>query len=131
MPENTKHSSFFFGAITEGGNKNPLPRPRQPSGRAGGGTTTLFVVDMWISCGKLVPVEVLRGNHNSMGYFRTVQFFLFGDFLLGGGFFRRFFPDVKIPVFAQNVAKNAHFLPEISYFWGIRSAFWVFCSVKS
>ena len=99
MPENTKHSSFFFGAITEGGNKNPLPRPRQPSGRAGGGTNTLFVVDMWISCGKLTPAEVRRGDHNSMGYSRTVRLFLLGDFLPGGGFFRRFFLPVKIPVF--------------------------------
>ena len=99
MPENTKHSSFFFGAITEGGNKNPLPRPRQPSGRAGGGTSTFFVVDMWISCGKLTSVEVLRSDHNSMGYSCIVRLFLFGDFLLGDGFFRRFFLPVKIPVF--------------------------------
>ena len=99
MPENTKHSSFFFGAITEGGNKNPLPRPRQPSGRAGGGTSTFFVVDMWISCGKLTSVEVLRSDHNSMGYSCIVRLFLFGDFLPGGGFFRRFFLPVKIPVF--------------------------------
>lgn len=111
MPENTKQSSFFFGAITEGGNKNPLPRPRQPSGRAGGGATTLYFVDMWISCGKLTSVEVRSGDYNSMRYSCFVQFFLFGDSLPGGGFFHCFFLPVKIPIFAQKVPKNAHFLP--------------------
>ena len=76
---------------------------------------------MWISCGKLTSVEVLRSDHNSMGYSCPVQFFLFGVFLPGGGLFssgrwafffrevgfflpggglfRRFFLPVKIPVF--------------------------------
>ena len=58
-----------------------------------------------------MPVDVWLGDHNSMGYFCFVQCLLFGGFLLGGGFFRRFFLPVKIPVFAQKVAKNARFLP--------------------
>ena len=99
MPENTKQSSFFFGATTEGGNKNPLPRPRQPSGRAGGGATTLFVVDMWVTCGKLTPVDVLHNNPNLLHCSYLALLFLLADFLPGGGFFRRFFLVVKIPVF--------------------------------
>ena len=78
-----------------------------------------------------MPVDVWLGDHNSMGYSCFVQCLLFGGFLPGGGFFRRFFVAVKIPVFGQKVAKNAHFWPEIGYFLGIRSAFCVFRSGKS
>ena len=86
---------------------------------------------MCITCGKLTPVDVLHKNPNLLHRSYLALLFLLADFLLGGGFFRRFFLPVKIPVFVQKVAKNAHFLPEIGYFLGIRSAFWVFCSGKS
>lgn len=86
---------------------------------------------MWISCGKLTPVDVLHKNPDLLHRSYLVLLFLLADFLPGGGFFRRFFLPVKIPVFAQKVAKNAHFLPEIGYFLGIRSVFCVFRSGKS
>ena len=56
-----------------------------------------------------MSVDVWLGDHNSMGYSCFVQCLLFGGFLPRGGFFRRFFLPVKIPVFAQKVAKNDHF----------------------
>ena len=106
-----KHPILHFFLLRSTSVENPHPRPRPPSGRAGGEPTTHFVVDMWISCGKLTLVEVLQGDHNSRGYSCIVRLFLFGDFLPGDGFFRRFFLPVKIPVFGQKVAKNAYFWP--------------------
>ena len=86
---------------------------------------------MWITCEKLTPVDVLYKNPDLLHCSYLALLFLLADFLLGGGFFRRFFLLVKIPVFAQKVAKNAYFWPEIGYFLGIRSAFCVFRSGKS
>ena len=66
---------------------------------------------MCITCGKLTPVDVLHKNPDLLHCSYLALLFLLADFLLGGGFFRRFFLPVKIPVFAQKVAKNAHFWP--------------------
>ena len=126
-----KHLVLHFFLFRSTSVEKPHPRPRPPSGRAGGGATTLFVVDMWITCGKLTPVDVLHKNPDLLHRSYLALLFLLADFLPGGGFFRRFFLPVKIPVFAQKVAKNAHFWPEIGYFLGIRSVFCVFRSGKS
>jgi len=94
-----KHPVLHFFLFRSTSVENPHPRPRPPPGRAGGGATTLFVVDMWITCGKLTPVDVLYKTPNLLHYPYLALLFLLADFLPGGGFFRRFFVVVKIPVF--------------------------------
>lgn len=54
---------------------------------------------MWITCGKLTPVDVLHKNPDLLHRSYLALLFLLADFLPGGGFFRRFFVAVKIPVF--------------------------------